>query len=93
MTTIHHDVVYIEIGNAIADCLEEDLAGANGDLSPEEIRYRLMGAIAGQCSYQFGGDSLFNNFSMEEHADKPAFTLRQVTSLILGVWRCERDAL
>jgi hypothetical protein len=78
--------------DTIALRLDEDMRGANGDLSKNEIHDRLMQAIVGQCNHHMSGvcdngiDEDFIPMSVEEHAYRPALTLYQAASLILDVW-------
>jgi len=68
-----------------------NIAPRGGEYDELEILNRLTQATVEQCNFHIAGHSgLFEeNFiamSVEEHADKPALTLRQVAYLILGVW-------
>jgi hypothetical protein len=61
----------------IALQLDEDVYGANGDLSDHQIRYRLMEAIIVQLGVL--------KPVMDVHT--PSLSLAQAADLILGVWR------
>jgi hypothetical protein len=85
---------YLEGGytSRIALSLTEDIYGANGDLDEFQVQDRLMKAIIEWCEYHLDGQSGlwgedFIPMSVEEHAYKPALTLSQAASLVLGVWR------
>ncbi|WP_256806333.1 hypothetical protein [Bradyrhizobium sp. Bra64] len=88
MTLDHLESHYID---SIALSLDEDVYGANGELDDLEIRSRLMEKIVAQCNYHISGHSgIYEDFismSVKDYSDKPALTLRQAASLILGVWR------
>jgi hypothetical protein len=77
--------------DGIALQLSEDVHGASGDFDDLQIRTRLMEAIVARCNYHiYGHSGIYEDFiqmSVEEHADKPALTLRQAANLIFGVWK------
>jgi hypothetical protein len=75
----------------IAMSLDEDMYGASGELSDEEIRNRLMESIVASCNYHISGHSGigedFIQMSVAKHEYEPALTLSQVAGLILRVWK------
>jgi hypothetical protein len=90
MTLKHLENNYCIDGIALS--LDENMYGANGELDDDqEIRDRLMEAIVARCNYHIAGQSgIYEDFipmSVAEHAYKPALTLSQAASLILGVWK------
>jgi hypothetical protein len=66
----------------IAQRLDEDYYGANGDLNEEEIRFRVMQGICGAVDH---------SVSIEKHEYEPALSLNAVASLLVQLWK-HKDA-
>jgi hypothetical protein len=74
----------------LALTLDENINGANGEMSDKQIRIHLMQTIIEQCNYSIAGhsgiDEPWIEMTIAEHEHQPALTLSQTASMIMRVW-------
>jgi hypothetical protein len=77
--------------DSIGLSLDENMYGANGELSEEEVHALLMESIVETCNHYLAGPAGtgddFIPVSVAEHEFKPAVTLHHAASMIIRVWK------